>query len=780
MKITKFFVIAVLTLLFAVSAPADVWNSNNSDFTTDIVLMDLNPSGLGNPYLKTDFIAINYSYPYGLQEDPLDWYDLEDLPGKYGGKLMYYYIIEGELSPFPTIIDESSWGMNCLDLGDYDLDGDFDIAVGNIVLQGNDGADLVYKNLWMENGWDPCEDKFQVDEDFNAESFDTQVIKWVDVDSDGDLDLAALEYNGSLWIYENTILPRSDNPPPTQFIPHQYSQLQPKPKNHILYQGKSFPGQGTDETWECSQYDIFGTVMEWCDVDDDGYQDVYINYDKYVKVYKNLYNVSVYSDMFMKEEYYIAKDNSGIDFIKRAGCAAFRKDGDFSYLAVGCNTIAPLSGLAQGTLDDRGVSVLKFNPQNEIIELIWTEAEDVQDWTYKDSQLFSDIKWCGDDIYTAAYPMIGHDEQGELVYDRGETRHYINDGQYSFTINTIDPGSHTVSTSLGLADFGVENVNIIDYYDLDISKDLNYLPYDNLYSSYFFIKMVFSDIYNNSDYVLVGPSHELVFYSVDYEEGMLSTNISDEILNQDDWLAYFVLHYPTMYPGFTLESLEVFGYYSENLDIAVGNDGKNLVYFYNQSQTTEPPVPDLDQFPTITEKITHPYPGNVLPDNEPMMDEENPLGIALDAEEMYYTGLDYLVDNYPDIKLWYITDFWSKETMRGKFYWNKLDQVVKTAYDNGKELILGLRFDPLWTMGDYYETTEPIPDGAKKIRVCDEILTAPFVRQFVNRYRPGGLLPSKLNFGNDWGVTRFQFINEPTTGQGGYYFDDIEGIGDIA
>ena len=73
--------------------------------------------------------------------------------------------------------------------GDWDGDGDLDLATGN-ALQPN----RVYENTGgaLSLAWS------------SVETGQTKSVAWADVDDDGDLDLAFGNLNGSIWLYENT------------------------------------------------------------------------------------------------------------------------------------------------------------------------------------------------------------------------------------------------------------------------------------------------------------------------------------------------------------------------------------------------------------------------------------------------------------------------------------------------------------------------------------------------------------------------------------------------
>ena len=67
--------------------------------------------------------------------------------------------------------------------GDFDLDGDLDIAIAN----GTEGTEHIHNELYLNNG--AADFTATTDGDFVAHSFISAGIAWADIDKDGDLDL---------------------------------------------------------------------------------------------------------------------------------------------------------------------------------------------------------------------------------------------------------------------------------------------------------------------------------------------------------------------------------------------------------------------------------------------------------------------------------------------------------------------------------------------------------------------------------------------------------------
>jgi len=128
---------------------------------------------------------------------------------------------------------------------DYDLDGDLDLFIGSGPADGSLGPDYLYRNLLRETGTATFERL--TDAPLATDRRDGQVMNWVDMDADGDLDLLVTNFTG----------------PAGQQPPHQY---------------RNDGGTYTRVTGTPLSTDVsgLGLANTWADVDHDGDLDVFL------------------------------------------------------------------------------------------------------------------------------------------------------------------------------------------------------------------------------------------------------------------------------------------------------------------------------------------------------------------------------------------------------------------------------------------------------------------------------------------------------------------------
>ena len=117
--------------------------------------------------------------------------------GRNGANLVYRNNRDTTFSLYWTA--EAQFHTRAVAWADYDRDGDLDLAVGNFGVAGGAGeGNLLYENIATTSGR-----AFTVHE-FGTDAFHTTSLDWGDWDNDGDLDLAVGNYGEKDQIYVNS------------------------------------------------------------------------------------------------------------------------------------------------------------------------------------------------------------------------------------------------------------------------------------------------------------------------------------------------------------------------------------------------------------------------------------------------------------------------------------------------------------------------------------------------------------------------------------------------
>jgi len=151
-----------------------VWQSNTPDWTSKIKLEDINNDGF------PDLVAASFIRGKGYSKD-----NTASVKVYMNGGGVF------EVEPSQVLYMEKNVGSWNVALGDFDSDGDLDLATGNIF----DKRDLIFRNnggvferhpAWM-----------------SEDSSTSHGLEWIDYDRDGDLDLCVSAAYSGIKIYEN-------------------------------------------------------------------------------------------------------------------------------------------------------------------------------------------------------------------------------------------------------------------------------------------------------------------------------------------------------------------------------------------------------------------------------------------------------------------------------------------------------------------------------------------------------------------------------------------------
>ena len=243
-------------------------------FTTSTAVGDFDADG------DMDIVFGNYKYPYYFDGSNIDEIDNMD---EYGECLKIYFnqTVPDPVFGFPgTIFTEIPYynhpgavryATNSIAVGDYNMDGYPDIALGNLVL-GYEQDNLKGGVLLLTN--------MEPDENYPAWCFDENLtggftwralvgedvtcVRWVDYNNDGKLDLACLVFEDRVAFFENSQLDDFDDPLPTF----------------------AFSASLPPEPWQ-AEFTPANYTMEFGDIDEDGRLDMLINSGKIITIYIN-------------------------------------------------------------------------------------------------------------------------------------------------------------------------------------------------------------------------------------------------------------------------------------------------------------------------------------------------------------------------------------------------------------------------------------------------------------------------------------------------------------
>ncbi len=753
------------------------WYSNDDCFTTAVTFADIDQDG------DLDLITGNYRYYYHFNEnDPSN-----ELPGaSIGGGISAYknYLNETDhiLDPEPTdfglenpYVGNAQLCVEDISLEDFDGDGYPDLAIGMLASRGyNDGGVLVFKNAGESAAWETIFNNDNIGlnsvvlEGTENGSYDCACVRWVDFDCDGDLDLAALETFGRLHLY--------------QYDNNIWNALQIIDFSTRLNNNPS--GQGTDDfSVMDTEMDLGGTTMEFGDINQDGWPDLFLNVDKPDRsfglhsakpvVFLNTKSGDYFDPSVSINHKEYPDITNGMEGVYRASFGRWDQNGQTYQIALA------VAGKSQfvyeqninrqlyenAGLDPSGVNIYTFCEENNDLQNRWSSRFDYEgnpQAENKSRQYYTDIQWAylegpGDnqpDLIACSYPFA-YPNYGEFDWVKGR--------EHAFTDPT--PDIHSVpdwtttyypdlSTSLALGDIGgsgiVSSEEVFNVNDLGFDQNggLFHLKYQPIQKVQY---VEYSP--DGIDYTVLNQ----IYYCYSLKEGWVSIKRS-----ACPQALYFKIGYNC----------------STELDLAVGNDGKNALYQYNATSVVSGFTAadfTLDEGTPSTEYV---YQDDITGDDD-LMDESAPLGVTFQMYHKKSEISDYLKD-YPDIHLVGVFANWPVvETMRGHYFWNRVDKQINAIYENQdspKTIYIATHHTPTWTMGDYMPGAQLINEEDPGKRTVDERIQVYYIRNLVNRYRPGGYASQAYSWVSGFGIKLFQSENEPNICTWGYSwlgFDDV-------
>jgi hypothetical protein len=762
------------------------WQSDYDGFTTSVALAELDkptPWSIMDPFYL-DMITACYDYPYQFNV-----YNPSQMEGGNWGDHVYVYPgTAAGLSNQRIQITSVARGNECLCVCDFNNDGHLDIAVGTLALgKGpafdagldgkvyvlfNGGSGTIQSRFFDDNGqFSPGHPHRWI----ANEVCDVHNLRAVDLDCDGDLDLAAEEIGGIVRFYENTGGNNVLSSVPVLFSLNNGNTT-------TTYQDPTVT-ERDNFTHTPLNTTLAGTVMEFGDIDFDGDPDMCINtIGSMPQVLKNLMtpttpipvNFSTFNFFDVSEpgNYFYNPTGNHPGALGYAGheninCASFGY-----YHGNGIDTGDTLA-LAIGSFDYRSPACMEWNShQNKLIidprgnnvyalyndnslRNLWISEYNNYDFNtntftgpnpdYQQFQMVTDIQWADlnydgiMDLVTCAYPPAQNIGETFINWSTAGGREKV----YLATANGTLPSTpssaiwtsngNDLSTSLALGDINGSNQDAYNHFvslgnDPSIAKSLHYLPNLPTYVYSVWCRR------GSTDDVLDITDDDWCFDPVNGWVSISRNYLHNEIPNW--WWA----------SGVDL----IFWYvYSPHLDLVIGNDGKDVAYYYNGVGNNYTSNAKNYQAVGYIPSPVKGYSENLA---TAQMDPVAPIGMNLLSHNSDVAT--EFVQDCPDVKAWSIGYGWeSVESLWRHFYWGSLDKIMDVAAVNNRTIMIYSFFGQPWTQGLW------IPNlSFQQGDFLDEKFMAYFSANLVNRYRPGGI----KNYSNDWGVRMYLFTNEPS------------------
>jgi hypothetical protein len=713
------------------------WISSYPAFTMSVALEDVDNDN------KLELITGNYRYPYDFPPGHPEAFG-ETMGEAQVGTRVYAYDWTG--STFNDMPAPFTYMDRCIDdiaLADYDKDGDLDLAIAAVVGKGKDGGVWVLKNRYDTTNPPAFKNLFVDDDDpshrwYCGESYDAHCVRWVDVDCDGDLDLAVLEIPGTIHFYLNS------------------------GDGEIVYGFEFKPHDGLHPLWHF-------TTLEFGDMDRDGDPDLFVNIRNSPRVYKNTFSEYGPSNHIFDASVCWTYDEcpTGPRHNEDMFCASFGFfNGQTNNLALAVGSFDFRNFVNQGPISEYntwGNDVYTLNDAKTSLQHSWQSEVHEQDGPRP--QPVTDIQWAHLDNDLSSMDLVACSyalKKSDGSWDRGLEQIHLNPTPNDFN-NTIWTTVPDRSTSLALGDIDQPNANnsseICHCWSNGAPIGWTYL---SRFPAFKIHTVRWATSQEATSWTLI-PSDS---WCANPKEGWISVSRSylDSLAvpPSDFWL-------------------KVSYAYSLEYDLAVGNDGKNTVYFYHSQQGLEyatintHKAQEVNPSPPYVYQQDH-YLGNPVPDTLNLMAPDG-IGATSDLDQ-YATfptaPVDEFLKFHPYIKRYGFVSQWSSlELLQGHYFWNHFDTRLDTVRLNGCNSHFAAWETPLWSKGDW--TFNP-PDGDTHNRTSDERWHSIFVKNLVNRYRPNGLYDQMAVGGNgdawgNWGVGEFQFESEPNLEGHGYGID---------
>jgi len=457
--------------------------------------------------------------------------------------------------------------------------------------------------------------------------------------------------------------------------------------------------------------DIPGSAVELGDIDRDGRLDLYINYKSNPTIYENTGT----------SPYFETSNCCSTDFKENVSSAAFGwyTYDDSTYLALALGSFTRENGPAHHPFIGNSILIRDGSDLKEVV-ITYTSGGNYM--------LTTDIAW-GDlnddgvlDLVTGSYPSLTY-SGGSLIWTDGYPQYFLLDDDNSAAIvisQDWNGNNSDLTTSIALGDIDGQSLNLVTEY-FSVSGQNGKLVYLDHFPMHRMVAVYYYDD-NNPGWYAVADSD----YCYHLKNGWVSF---DNALTSDSfWVSY---------------------QYSDALDLIVGNDGKNRVYYHGGSASS----------------VSNPSPFNVssIPDTFNFYNNTSITTSQMDTTAIGFqshNGMDEFnewAEDAPDIDLTTVWVFWQDlEYLRGLYFCDWVDEWIISALNKDYKMIL-------FAEGNGPEWTYPATQTTSEKHSIDEKYHAFFARNLVNRYRPSGVLNTYMSgyWPNGDGVRIYGFINEP-------------------
>lgn len=677
------------------------WQSDDACYTMSVAAGDMDNDGY------CDLVAGNYSYPYTSGDVTLNNAgDLET--DAMGGSIVIYYQLtsgSGGLDTDTSLIWSGDAGVDKVILADMNNDGWLDIVAATVVTQGGDGEDFI---LYYADSTQTY--RLNTINEWNPPSEDNHDIAVGDVDNDGRHDIVTCDVTGNitLWINENTM----DTPAP--FICSGSGQ--------VIYE--------VDDMTETDIGYYPGRMIELADFTGDGRLDLLFNDEDGSPGFFINTGTSPFFSTSNIVKVSFDMNEEGKDMADCAAIGRYRFDGA-DYIAAVCGTMSHVS--PESGHETRG-SNLYIYYDSKLKEVLRTSGGS------NDYMICSDIQMgCIDsentimDIVAAGYSNL--DSDGDS-WQNGKEQCFLLPNNLS-DFDTIPPDwsstNPDLSTSVALGQFDESGMSETQTISISYNVDRIYLKYIN------------SPPVAKIDSVKTGS------ITVDHSNWCFDPKTGWISINKD----------------FFRPNVTVTVYYKTwtDLDLAVGNDGVNVVYYNGGSGniTINPPVPGYD-IPSMS------YSPDTTALTTSLMDVSGAIGFVVENTDIELVGT--AIEKLPDVDKACVWVFSSDlEDFKGHYYWDTLDKNLNALITAGKAVFIQVddgQTGAPWSFPPVYDSH----DKSIKKRPANQKLPAYFFRNLANRYREGGVMDNNAyGWETTEGVMEYMFLGDFSWGPDLGYYD---------